>query len=75
MKSIRVRGIVIGFLRARIGVVRGEGRMRRIRGMCLCCVGWVGRGGGGVVEGVSLRGGRGGRLDRRWEGEEGINEC
>ena len=37
MKWIRVRGIVIGCLRVRIGVGR-EDRMLRIRGMC--CFGW-----------------------------------
>lgn len=52
MKSIRVRGIVIGFLRARIEVrVRrgAKGRMLRIRGMCFLFGRLVG---GGRMEGV-----------------------
>ena len=50
MKSIPVRGIVIGCLRVRIGVGR-EDRMLRIRGMCWLVQGESDR----VIEGALRR--------------------
>ena len=82
MKSIRVREIVIGFLRARIGVrVRrgGRGRMLRIRGMCVL-FGWCWE--GERTEGVDWRccfERRGGREEGcevgGMKGEGGMNKC
>ena len=62
MKSIPVRGIVIGCLRVRIGVGR-EDRMLRIRGMC-----WLVRGESyRVIEGA-LRG----EVDGVWDWRIGM---
>ena len=73
MKSIRGRGIVIGFLRARIEAQArrvGWGRMLRIRGMWffvveVCCGGRMGGKGGGL----------GGEGEEGWEIRGGSGEC